>query len=469
MDKITIHFEGERDATAPLTWAQRRTWRGSRLKYRPFVHVQPVPSGKELGEVSNAVKWALEEFESLRTVFPLGADGSPYQKVEKAGSVEIFKIPIGESTAEADIQSAIHRLKEDRFDVTSDFGALFAIATCADVPTHLVCLVSHLAVDGHGREALGVALDNHFSGGSDRSPASPMQPVDRARLEQSTKWQEKSARSLEYWKSVLEKLPQDGARSAVMDSCALRAAVSVISKKCSMSTSTVYLAAMSVITGALIGRSKSSFLLPASNRSNQEERAFVGELVQFAPGVLESLDIPFEEIVGDAWKASTKGYRFSHYDEQALQLMLTDLDEGSECKRDFDFSLNDMRSSMQGDGYCGAVEKIRDLAKQTKIEPRENVYQGGTRFLSFALRGDSNHVLTIAVHDAYFPEFPVPHILLAIEALVVGVATGDVEALDHPMRFARACLKITPQGVRPEADMGGRLADHGVAGRSGNR
>ena len=440
MDKITIRFEGERDAIAPLTWAQRRTWRGSRLKYRPFVHVQPVPPGKGLHEVSNTVKWALEEFESLRTVFPSGADGDPYQKVEKCGSVEVAKIPTGESTVEADIQSAIRRLRRERFDVATEFGALFAVVTRVDVPTHLICLVSHLAVDDHGCRALGVALEGHLSGEYDRSAAPSMQPVDRAQLEQSTKWQEKSARSLEYWKSVLEALPQDDVRSAVMDSYALRAAVSVISKKYAKSASAVYIAAMSVVAGALIGRDKSSFLLPASNRLTLEERSFVGELVQFAPGVLESLNMPFEAIVDDAWKASLKGYRYSRYDEQALQSVLTDLDEGRECKRAFDFSFNDMRKSAEGEVYCGAIESIHDLAKQTKIELREHVYQGGTRFLSFALRGDGNGILSIAVHDSYFPEFPVRRILLAIEALALGVAVGDADPLNSPMQFTRAYL-----------------------------
>jgi len=439
MEKIKIRFEGERDAIAPLTWAQRRTCRGSRLKHRPFVYVQSVPPGKSLSEVSNAVKWAFEEFESLRTVFPLGADGDPYQKVEKVGSVEIFKISTREST-EADIQSAIRYLKGERFDIASEFGALFAIVTCMDVPTHLICAVSHLAVDDHGCRALGVALDSYFSGERDWESAHVTQPVDRAQLEKSVKWQEKSARSLEYWKMILENLPQDGGRSAAMDSYALRAAVSVISKQYSRSTSAVYLAAASVVAGALIGRDKSSFLLPASNRLKKEERSFVGELVQFAPGILESLNRPFEEIVNDAWKESLKGYRSSLYDEQALQLMLTDLDEGRECKRAFDLSFNDMRNSVEGETHYGEIGEIRDLAKRTKVELREHAYQGGSRFLSFGLRGEGNEILSISVHDSYFPEFSVRRILLAIEALGVGVAVGDAEVLNHPMRFARAYL-----------------------------
>ena len=440
MEKITVHFRGKRGAVAPLTWAQRRTWRGSHFKHRPFVCVHSVPSGKSLGDVSETVRWALEEFESLRTMFPVGADGDPFQKVEETGSAEILVIPTEESTIEADIRSVIRRLKGERFDVTAEFGALFAVMTCADVPMRLLCLVSHLGVDGHGCQALRAALGDHLSGEHDGPSAPSTQPVDRARLEQSPKWQEKSARSLEYWKSVLERLPQDEGRSAVMDSRALRGAVSVISKKHAKSATVVYLAAVSVVAGALIGRDKSSFTLPASNRLTQEERSFVGELVQFAPGVLESLDQPFEAIVDDAWKASAKGYRFSRYDEQALQQMLVELDEGSEYKRDFDFSFNDMRNSTQGEPYGGAVGRIRDLVKETKIEPRVHVYQGATRFLSFALRGDSNEVLSIAVHDSYFPEVPVQRILLAIEALLVGVAVGDPEPLVFPLRFARSCL-----------------------------
>jgi hypothetical protein len=440
MDKITIHFEGKRDATAPLAWAQRRTLRGSRLKYRPFVYVQPVPPGKNLRDVSDIAKWAYEEFESLRTMFPLGVNGEPYQKVDKVGSVEIPIISTRESTVESDIQSTIQNFKRECFNTATEYGALFIIMTCAGVPTHLICLASHLAVDAHGCNALGIAIDGRLSEDREQPSAPPMQPVDRALLEQSTKWQQKSARSLEYWKSVLERLPQDDSRSAVIDSSALRAAISAISKKCAVSTSVAYLAAISVVTGALIGRSASSFLLPASNRMNMEERSFVGELVQFAPGVLESLNASFEEIVADAWKTSARGYRYSLYDEQALQAMLTDLDEGSECKRAFDFSFNDMRNSIEGETFCGVIGEILDLTKQTKIDLCKHVYQGGTRFLSFALRDDGSRILSISVHDSYFPEVPVQSILLAIEALAVGVAMGDAEPLNYPLRFAGACL-----------------------------
>ncbi|MFF5980678.1 condensation domain-containing protein [Streptomyces olindensis] len=442
MDKITIRFQGKRDAIAPLTWAQQRTWRGSRLKYRTFAYVQAVPSGRSVQEVCNAARWAYEEYESLRTVFPAGADGSPYQRVVKVGSIDVVTISTEEPASAADLDSVIGRFREERFDVATELGALFAIVKCADTPTHLICLLSHLAVDDHGRRALGAALDSYFTGGRDRSSTPLMQPVDRARLERSTKWQDRSSRSLEYWKSVLERLPREGGRSAVMDSCALRAAVSVISEKLSTSTSAVYLAALSVAAGALIGRGTSSFLLPASNRFNPEERAFVGELVQFAPGVLESLDMPFEAVVKDAWNASLKGYRSSRYDEQALQMMISDLDEGEECKRAFDFSFNDMRDFPEGEAPGGRIEKLNDLARLTKIELRDHVYQGGSRFLSFALRGDGNEILSISVHDSYFPEFPVRRILQTIEALVVGVAKGDEEPLNHPLRFTKDHLEF---------------------------
>ncbi|MEU0028413.1 condensation domain-containing protein [Streptomyces sp. NPDC006335] len=449
MDEIAISFEGRRDAVAALTWPQRRTWRGSRLKYRPFVYAQKLPSGKTLSEVCATIKWAYEEFESLRTVFPLRADGEPYQKVEKAGSVKVPIIKAEESTIGVSIQDAISHFKRERFDTEAEFGVLFAVLVCADVPTHIICRCSHLAVDAHGCRALSAALDAHLSGKHDQSSTPPMQPIERAQLEQSENGQQKSARALEYWREVLEKFPQDDitSRSAAMVSPALGTAVSIISKKYGVSTSAVYLAAVSVVAGALIGRNKCSFLLAASNRFSAEERAFVGELVQSAPGILDSLDMPFNALLPGAWQASVRGYRFSHYDEQALLQLLDDLDENSERKRVFDFAFNDMRSSRKGENHKTLTDNLRDAMSLTQVEQRENLYEGPARFLSVALREDSR-TISLVVHDLYFPEFPAHRILLAIEALVVGAAMEDAEPLEHPMRFTRNFLAQTVSSSR---------------------
>jgi len=408
------------------------------------VYAQKLPPGKTLSEVAATIKWAYEEFESLRTIFPLSADGEPYQKVDKVGSVKIPIIKAEGSTVDVSIQDAISLFKRERFDTEVEFGVLFAVVVCADVPSHLICRSSHLAVDAHGCRALSAALDGHLSGEHDRPSAPPMQPIERAHLEQSEKGQQKSARALEYWREVLEKFPQDDTtgRSTAMVSPALGAAVSVISKKYGVSTSAVYLAAVSVIAGTLIGRNKCSFLLAASNRFSAEERAFVGELVQNAPGILDSLDMPFNAILPGAWQASVRGYRFSHYDEQALQQLLDDLDENSEHKRVFDFAFNDMRSSRKGEDHKELTDDLRDAVKLTQVEQRENLYEGPGRFLSVALRED-NRTISLVVHDLYFPEFPAHRILLAIEALMVGAAMEDAEPLEHPMRFTRNYLART--------------------------
>ncbi|MET9080801.1 condensation domain-containing protein [Streptomyces sp. NPDC004237] len=441
MDKITIGFEGERDAIASLTWAQWRTWQGSRLKYRSFVYVQPLPQGKTLREVCDAVKWAYEEFESLRTIFPSGADGEPYQEVSKKGSADILIVKSEESTVEADVESTMRQFRGERIDTTTEFGAVFAVVTSGGDPTHLICAASHLAVDAHGLMALRRALDAYFSGEHVESSTPQLQPIERARLEQSEKGQQKSARALAYWREVLEKFPRDGetSRSAVMDSSALKAAAHIISKNHRVSTSAVYLASAAIIAGVLIGRSKISFLLPSSNRWTPEEQSFVGELVQFSPGLLESLGGTFGDIVRDASQASIRGYMSSHYDERALARMLQDLDEARESRRAFDFTFNDLRGSTKPEDHSVPAGDLRDAQGQTKFETREQLYRGQGRFLSVAL--DGTEAISIVVHGSHFEEISARRILLAIEDLVVGVAMGDVEPLERPMDFAKNYLE----------------------------
>jgi hypothetical protein len=446
MDEITVTIEGKRDATAILTWAQRRTWRGSRRKYRPFVQILTLSPGKTVQEVRDAVKWAYEEFESLRTVFPVGADGSPYQKVGKTGSVKILIIDEQDSNAESGTRIAIQQLTQERFDVTSEFGVMFAMVTCTGATTQLIFAASHLAVDAHGCGALKGALDRRLSGNHSPSSKPPLQPIERALEEQTEKLQQKSTMALQYWREVLEKFPRGdaGGRAVAMDSPALRTAVSIISKTYRVTTSAAYLAAVSVVAGALIGRSTCSFVLPAANRATPEERSFVGELVQFAPGILESLEKSFGDIVRDAGRASFKGYMFSQYDEQALLEMLQDLDEGGENKRAFDFSFNDMRSSMKLENNRGAGN-LRDAMKQTRITLEEAPFQRPGRFMSASLMDeDETHIISISVHSSYFPTISAQRVSLAVEALAVELAAGDTATFEHPMRFAREYLGESP-------------------------
>jgi len=435
VNEIQIQFKGDRDATGPLTWPQRRTWRGSRFKYR-LVGIQPLPQGRTLQEVCDAITWAYGAFEALRTTYPSGPDGEPYQKVKMSGSAGIRLVEGREPTLEADIQAAVDAFKRERHDIETEIGVVFALMISTGVPTHLICLGSHLALDAYGYQVLRGALNDHLSGKPHVAPTSSMQPIERALTEQLPLGQEQNVQALRYWRTILEKLPTETTahQAATMTSPALRTAASYIAMRHRASASSVCLAAVAVVAGALTKRSICSFKTMVSNRFTPEERSLVGELVQFAPGIIDSLDDSFEVIVRDTWQATLNGYKFGHYDEQALLKMIDDMNERDEEELLFDIAFNDTRST-GWENPRGYSRNLQEMTGQTVVEPRAHHYQGPSRYISVALWNLGKEDLSVNVHRGRFPGVDVQRIPLAIEALLVGVATGEPEQTKHPLSF----------------------------------
>jgi hypothetical protein len=438
--KITISLEGLRDASAPLTWPQRRTWRGSRLKLR-LSRVMPLAEGVTLDKVCDALKWAYQEFEALRTTFPTGENGAPCQKVEARGEIDISILESSEKCLEGDVDAVVQEVRRELHDPAVDPPVLFTVMTVGERPVHLVTAASHLALDALGFRVLRDALNDYLLLGEWKRLKGPvLQPIDRARYEQSPTGQERNSGALAYWQKVLAACPHrdELSRAATMDSPAIRMAAAILARRRRVTTSSVYLAAVAVATGALTRRTTASFRAAASNRRDARERYCVGELVQYMPGLVEGLEAPFTDIIKGAWEASIRGYRFSHYDEEALQEILRELD-GVEL----DFAYNDSRSSGQ-DVATEDLDDDLDRADATRIEPVQGAFRADSRFLTAVLRdraGKRGPELGVIVHDAYFLDIPVERVLLALEALIVGAARGELGPTECPLQFTEAFLE----------------------------
>jgi hypothetical protein len=451
MDGLEIRFEGRREVSAPLTWPQRRTWRGSLLKYR-LVHLQPLPGPTPLRDVCETLRWAYEEFEVLRTVFPVDSDGEPFQLVTRSGAAEVRVIEATTSSLEEELLSAERRFQTERHDVTTDLAVIFALVMCDDSVTHIFILGSHVALDFHGFAALQRAMMKRLATEVDGLAPAAMQPVDRARFEQSAVARKRSDRALAYWRKVIESLPVDNFSegAGIMDSAALRTAVTILSDRYKVGTAAVYMAVVAIVMGSLTDRSSCSFLIPVSNRAADDLHEFVGELVQNGAGVVDSLDGTFDDVVASVRRMTMLAYRYSHYDEQDLQRILIDIDEGTDHKRAFDVAFNDMRVSTTDDVAPADAAGLPELMGGTTVWSGDYFYQGASRFLSIALKCAPADIISVTVNGFHFQGVSARQILLAIEALAVRAAAETPEVLRAPLRFSRDEIG----GGRPQSDRG---------------
>jgi len=289
--RLPINVEGRRSASGAVPWVQRRTWRGARLKDR-LCRVQPVPSGSGVDDVCAAIKWAYEEFESLRTTFPIGENGELYQRVEAHSSADILLVESNAASIETDIDDSVHSFMSDRHDPATDLPVIFAIVTVADTPTHIITAASHLALDVLGFVALGSYLSEYLANGRPSHPAgSSLQSIEQARFEQSASGKVKSRVALGYWKEMLEKCPIEDElnRSAVMDSPGRTARRLDDLQELWRRYTLCFRAGAAVVAGALIRRETCSLVRrPSRSLGRHRNRIAQGLLPELQPLLLGS-------------------------------------------------------------------------------------------------------------------------------------------------------------------------------------
>ncbi|MFI5883477.1 condensation domain-containing protein [Streptomyces sp. NPDC051554] len=459
-------FSGDRTVEAPLTWAQRETWRGIRFK-RLIPVRQVVPEGRTLDDVTRALSWALTTFEGLRTHHPLDREGHPRQVIERAGTLELLVAESSPDTESADIDSLMAHLTDRPYDPTAELPLRCALLTLDGAPRHLLMAASHLSLDRHGylvvRDAIDGYLRSAFREDSvlRKEQATPrLQPADRARRERSPAGEKHSRASLAHWRRMLETCAVDESpRSrAVMRSPAVWRASAILAERYRVTTSAVLLAATAVLAGVLSSRTACVFTAPAANRIQPEDLAYAGDLVQHAIGAVDGLDGTFAEVCNNAWAAAVEAYLHSQYDPLQLDALRRELDDEYGQRVNANFSFNDMRDQRAARAPVPAgsasANDFRELRRLTSFHGRGPFYTGNSRLFSVLVSDGAGDVVPDGHHNV--PEIAlyvdnvcpgpvrVDELLLAVEELVVGTAVEDKVVAASPWNFLTGRLAATP-------------------------
>uniref|UniRef100_UPI000833DC63 non-ribosomal peptide synthetase n=1 Tax=Nocardia lijiangensis TaxID=299618 RepID=UPI000833DC63 len=207
-----------RPARVPLSAAQRRMWFLNR--YDPASPAHNVPIAVEVeGELDPAILQralmdVLARHEALRTVYPVDADGEPYQDVR--GLADAY-VPVRISDADPDtVPSRVAAAIAKGFDLTVELPIRVSLLRLGPGRTVLVVVMHHIASDGWSLAPLTrdvmVAFATRRAGAAPQWSPLPLQYADYAL------WQHEllgadddpdsvAHRQLEYWRGALDGLP----------------------------------------------------------------------------------------------------------------------------------------------------------------------------------------------------------------------------------------------------------------------
>ncbi|GAA2358683.1 condensation domain-containing protein [Streptomyces cuspidosporus] len=458
-EEVVIEFRGLRAVRAPLTWGQQVIYRAlqSRADRAHYDYNQrlslPVPEGRALPDVIDAVRALVTVHESLRTLYRDGtADSAPYQEVAGEGRLAV-RVLHGDDPA-----AALDALAATDFDLSREWGVRAAVLTGPGGPRHLALYLSHVAVDGWAaglvvRQARALLAD------AAAVPAGPVpQPADLAVAERSAAGRTADRRAAAYQRSLLLRAPRtmfptaadpgralpDGGRALAdpgetlrapgrppewahgeFRSGRLEAAAREVAARCRAGEETVYLAALGTLLARRAGLTRCVLKTIFANRIGAERQAMVAPL---ASDVLLCFDVggpSFDDSVRAAHLAKLRGYARAQYDPARLERLVAKV--GRERGEQMDLSVlhNDLgalappREDGDGDGRPapgpGTVATSFRWAEPFRL-PSVKLYCD----VRTSPRGE--RVLGIAADTRYLPRPDLRELFFRMEELVVTAA-----------------------------------------------
>ncbi|MFJ4184418.1 amino acid adenylation domain-containing protein [Kitasatospora sp. NPDC089509] len=204
----------QRPEPMPLSPAQQRLWflgalEGASAAYNIPMAVR-LTGPLDRTALRRALGDVLERHESLRTVFPQAADGTPYQLVG-AATAELIEIEATEDRLPALLAEAAGR----GFDLAADLPLRATLFTLPHPRQHVLLLtVHHIAADGWSMGPLARDLSTAYAARLDgAAPAWAPLPVQYADY---TLWQREllsdgdlTQRQLDHWRTALAGAPEE--------------------------------------------------------------------------------------------------------------------------------------------------------------------------------------------------------------------------------------------------------------------
>ncbi|MEV4093036.1 hypothetical protein [Streptosporangium saharense] len=346
---MDIRFSGSRSGTAPLTWGQRAIWDAIRKTapddhYFNFGRVLAVPRRARPLTVARAAEVLgalVERHESLRTRLTAGLntgletsvgtgpgaapsprvppDAEPSQVLGTAGSIPV-------TITREDPERLMEELAATAFDYAGEWPLRVGLVVDEDdTVSHIVLVFCHLAADGLGAEVAVTDLRLLLLRGAVPGPTPPS-PLDLARWQRAEPGRRVARVAAEHWEHEYRRIPPtmfdrrvaapEGPPiwRAQLVSRAMDLAVQRIAAVYGTSTSTVLLAASSMLVGAVTGHEVCAMLPIVGNRFRQDAAQAVTTLSQEGLFVLDVGGRSFTEVLRAAKPAALRAYRSAYHD-----------------------------------------------------------------------------------------------------------------------------------------------------------
>ena len=328
VERIMVPFEGDGAGEGALSWGQSENWSTIQAigNWFPLGGVKPLPPGTTLDDIAAELRYLMSRYQPMRTRLRFDADGRPLQVVSDSGEIALEVVDAGDDDPDQVADALSERYRSADHDFTTAWPVRMGVVRHQGEPTHLVVLMSHLAVDGTG----ALIMMGEVAAGTD-APVPELQPLAQARWQQSAAGRRQNDASLRYHEGVLrgvgarryrEQQPTPGQPrywEAEFDSPAMLPAVQAIADRTGLGSSTVLLALFAKSLSGVTGIHPVVLRPIVGNRFRPGLSGVVCTLAQAGLCVLDVADDSFDETVQQAQRSLMRAYKHGYFDPVAME------------------------------------------------------------------------------------------------------------------------------------------------------
>jgi hypothetical protein len=327
VERIMVAFEGDGAGEGPLSWGQSENWSTIQAigNWFPLGGVKPLPPGTTLDDIAAELRYLMSRYQPMRTRLRFDAEGRPLQVVSGSGEIALEVVDAGDEDPGAVADAVSERYRSAELDFTTGWPVRMGVVRHQGEPTHLVVLMSHLAVDGTG----ALIMMGEVAAGTD-TPVPELQPLAQARWQQSAAGRRQNDASLRYHEGVLrsvgarryrEQQPTPGQPrywEAEFDSPAMLPAVQAIADRTGLGSSTVLLALFAKSLSGITGIHPVVLKPIVGNRFRPGLSGVVCTLAQAGLCVLDVAGDSFDDVVQQAQRSLMRAYKHGYFDPVAM-------------------------------------------------------------------------------------------------------------------------------------------------------
>jgi Condensation domain len=461
VERVLVGFAAQDSGTAEMTWGQLDVWRVmvSLNSWLPLGGTTQVAPGTRVADVADDLRYLMTRCPSMRTRlrFDAGAGARPVQVLFGSGQITLELFEAGDAEPEQTAATVEAQYRNAEFHLADHWPVRMALVLSDGVPTHMVALVCHLALDITGAR---IMLDEVARRPTD--PPAGLQPLAQARWQCSSAGIRQNEGSLRYWETVIRSVPARRVRGsataqrpvrwcAEFVSAALRSGVQAIAERTGANSSAVLVAVYATALARITGVNPVVVRPLVSNRFRPGLADVVCAVVQGGIFALDVADATVDEVVRRAGRATMNAYKYAYYDPDRLEEMITRVSQELAPEFEIRCFFNDRRGPEQvtaADGSATPATTATIAATETRTTPIAPVEAHEPSTFQWTEKTDTDldenmfvHVdetpaaivLTIGAHTGYFSPDEIEALARGMEQVAVAAAADPAQDTRVPM------------------------------------